>query len=398
MKILYVTPSYLGAEDVIMNITENYTGLPPFVKALQGLREKGHQIDFVIVDTKDKKDLYLKECNENITFLEWESEGFKRLTAPLKLFFKLNSIIKNNNYDFIYGHGSIGALVSIVANYHNIPVGQRLYGAYPILKNIKNKKSTLSIFLRQPLYYMSFKLKKDFLIVTNDGTQGDYVYKKLNKYKQSNFDFYCWTNGVDDLFYNRELDVDENFIFYPGRISPQKQQLKVLNVIKSLKDKGCNIKFYFAGQKDKGYAEEVEKSIKDNGLEENVVYLGTMKREELAYLYKNSIATLLLYDISSRGNTALEALKCGSVIITYNNNGLNEFILNGENGFLVDNEEEIPNIIINLFNNKERLYAMRKKSKEVADLKLESWDERISKEINLIEKVINKNENKGSCK
>ena len=52
IKILYVTPSFTGAETVILNNGKEYSGLPSFVKILQGLREKGHQVDFVIADRK----------------------------------------------------------------------------------------------------------------------------------------------------------------------------------------------------------------------------------------------------------------------------------------------------------------------------------------------------------
>lgn len=388
MRILYVTPLYSGTENVIRNNSKEYTGLPSFVKIIQELRLNGHHIDFIVLDQQTEVNKQIQKITDDVYYINWKSNNFKKIFSLIK---KMRDLIKDREYDFVYGHGSIGALTSIIANIYKIPTGQRLYGVYPILKNINKGKSAFTLFLGQPLYYLTFKLKKKFLIVTNDGTQGDYVNKKINKSRKEKFQFYFWTNGVDDLHYNDKLNnIDEKFIFYPGRISEQKQQVKVLDVIENLKRQGINIKFYFAGTTDTSYYNEVIEEVHKRDLTDNAIFLGPMNREEMAFLYKNSIATVLLYDISSRGNTALEALRCGSLIITYNNNGLDEFIENEINGFLVNNPIEVSKIIDGILNNTFNLNEMKKRAKETADSILETWDERAKKEVRLIESTVDR--------
>lgn len=388
IKILYVTPSFTGAEKIILNESNEYSGLPPFVKMIQGLRQRGHDIDFIIVDKKEKSKLYLNNKN-NVTFSEWEVKGIGRLFSVIRLIGKIKGKIKENKYDFIYGHGSIGAISTIMARINNVPTGQRLYGAYPLLNKFKQNESKIKIFLKQPLYYLSFKLKKEFLIVTNDGTQGDLINEKINQKQKQNFNFYFWTNGVDLLSYKKPLiDTQENFILYPGRIDSQKQQINALNVIEKLKNNECNIKFYFAGDSTFAYAKKVKEAVIQKGLEEQVVFLGAVSREGMGYLYEKALATLLLYDISNKGNTSLEALKAGSIIITYNNSGLNELIENNISGFLINDEKDAAKVISSLVFNEIDVKSIKNKAKEIANLYLESWDERIKKEINLLEKSI----------
>lgn len=390
MRILYVTPAYTGAKDIILNKSDSFSGLPPFVKMIEGLRAKGYKIDFIIVDRKEKEESYINKSN--IVYSEWNNRGLKRITSIFRAIININRQLKSESYNFVYGHGSIGILANIMARVHKIATGQRLYGAYPLLVNINKGKSKLSLFIKQPLYYLSFKLKKDFLIVTNDGTKGDLVFKTINKNNNAKFPFKFWTNGVDLLEVDESYRVpDDEFILYPGRIDSQKQTLKALEVAEKLKMKKIRIKIYFAGSDEFAYAKKVRDQVKSRQLEDYVCFLGSVSRKGMGYLYKNSIATLLLYDVSNKGNTALEALKTGSILVTYNNTGLNDLIVNNESGFLVRNTSEATEILEKIVNKKVDIDKIKQSAENIANEKLESWEERVHKEINLIEKVVRKN-------
>lgn len=290
MRILYITPLYSGTENIIHKNNEDFTGLPPFVKTIQKLRTAGHKIDFIILGQQMKNNLNEQETEE-IYYIDWNKKNPMNLFILIK---KIRELIKSNEYDFVYGHGSIGVISSIISNIYKVPSGQRLYGVYPILKNIQKNRSKLSLLLVQPLYYLSFKIKKNFLLITNDGTKGDLVNKKINDNHSPNYKFYCWTNGVDELNYTEAMpNIDENFIFYPGRISNQKQQIKGLEVVEELKNRNINIKFYFAGKMDSDYSDLVLQKVNEKELNDQVVFLGAASREEMAFLYKESLATVL---------------------------------------------------------------------------------------------------------
>src|SRR5699024_3175050 len=135
--------------------------------------KKGYQIDFIIVGKKEEKKMYLED--DKILFLSWNVRGINKFLSIIKLSTKIKAKIKKRNYDFVYGHGSIGIIATIISRVYKIPTGQRLYGAYPLLKEFKRNVPKIKMMIKQPLYYFSFKLPKDFLIVTNDGTNGDLI-------------------------------------------------------------------------------------------------------------------------------------------------------------------------------------------------------------------------------
>jgi len=385
MRILYVTPSFQGVSDIILNKSKKYSGLPPFVKVLEGLRNDGHVIDFVLF-TKDELGKYDFLDDKEVTLIEWSPSKIKKNPIILLKTYKIiEEKIRNGNYDFVYSHGTQGSFATIAANRFKVPNGQRLYGVYPLYKEILSEKKKWSILLRKPLYFLSLYLKKSFLLVTNDGTKGGDVYKKLGPRKKK-YKFHCWTNGVDRLPGKCDLSIPDvkNSLFYPGRIDAQKRHLYVLEIIEEIKKNIPDIKVYFGGSDQSQYAKEVKKVIEKKKLQNNAIIMGSLNRNEMGYLFNNSLATLLLYDVSNKGNTSLEALKNGSIIITEKNTGLDEFISEEKTGYFIKDANDIVTILKRIKNNPDKHQKMKEKVIMMSNEKLNDWDTRVGKELALI--------------
>jgi len=355
------------------------------VKVLEGLRNDGHIIDFILF-TNDElgKEDFLDE--KEVTVIEWSSSKMKKNPLMLLQIYKIvEKKIRDGNYDFVYGHGTQGALATIASNRLKVPNGQRLYGVYPLYKEILSGRNKWSTLLKKPLYFLSLYLKKSFLLVTNDGTKGDDVYKKLGPRKKK-YKFYCWTNGVDELPVKCDMSVPdvENSLFYPGRIDSQKRQLYVLDIIEKIKRDIPDIKVYFGGSDQFQYANEVKKEIEEKKLQSNAIILGNLNRDEMGYFFRNSLATLLLYDVSNKGNTSLEALKSGSIIITEKNTGLDEFICEEKTGYFIEDADDIINIFKKIKGNSDKHQKMKKKIIMMSNEKINDWDTRVEKELGLI--------------
>jgi hypothetical protein len=101
------------------------------------------------------------------------------------LYNSISHVLKKERYDFVYGHGSIGSIANLIANKNRIPCAIRLYGTF--LANKIYSQSKISIFLHHPLEYLCFIIPKQFLLITNDGTRGDEVYKHLVPSNKSYF-------------------------------------------------------------------------------------------------------------------------------------------------------------------------------------------------------------------
>lgn len=70
----------------------------------------------------------------------------------------------------------MGGITSLIGKWVKIPDFRRIYGTF-LINEITDSK--LSIFAKHPLEYLTFSTKGKGLLVTNDGTKGDLVFKKL---------------------------------------------------------------------------------------------------------------------------------------------------------------------------------------------------------------------------
>ena len=129
-----------------------------------------------------------------------------------------------------------------------------------------------------------------------------------------------------------------------GRISQEKGQFVAIQALKSLKDKGYNIRWYFIGEGSD--LEHCKNEVERLRLSENVSFLGT-KTNPYAYMQDCDI-----YMQPSRHEgfciTLAEALCFGNPIVTTDFTGAREQLKGRENGFVVGmSAEEIADGIEN---------------------------------------------------
>ncbi|PNT91549.1 glycosyltransferase family 4 protein [Clostridium thermosuccinogenes] len=402
MKILYITPPLYGFWECLFEGATEINGLPSFNKPLRKLIESGHKVDFVLlhnIRNLPKFNIKASWLNEQQikACLYYENKLYLRIPNILKNRRVVRDIIQRGGYDFVYGHGSATEIFRTVAQKQQVPFGQRLYGTFMWDSISKNGyiKTVMSHFIE----YLSFKTKKSFLLVTNDGSRGDLVYEKINK-KTAPYDFYYWVNGVNYLPEPTEEELhsfkaslaSSPFIFYVARFDEWKRQERAVRILKALKDKNVDIHLYLAGPPEKNnpyYFNYVMKLISDLNLEDSVTYMGNINSDTINKMCKLSVASLSLYDVCNLTNVFHEMLAAGAVVIVKNDGVVNDFIRSGENGFLVNDEDEAVTIIERLITEKELGPMIRKNAIATSKSKMKTWDERINDEIDLIKRYVN---------
>lgn len=401
MKILYVTSLWSGFRDILFEGAKNAKGMPAFINPLKRLVELGHEVDIVVTDSdisnRDLNILVHWLDKSRISLVDWNSKGgVNKCLSMVRVCCVINHKLRSNKYDFVYGHGSIGALANIVAKYHCVPSGIRLYGSFLITEI--NKFSKMQIAIRHPLEYLVFKLPKDFLLITNDGSKGDEVYNYLTN-QQSKYKFYFMLNGVDLPIQvpNQEnisiKQVKSPFILYPARIARWKRQHLALEILKSLHDNGFPINLYFAGHiTDLNYWNQIKERIVDYGLESFVTYLGTVDRSVLFNMYKKAMVVMSLYEVSNMGNVVIEALQSGAIVMSLNDGSLQAVIVNGQNGILIDNPHDAVNEIKHLINDNYNINAIRERAEYSASELFKDWTTRAEEEIQLIQDAVSRHE------
>ena len=81
-----------------------------------------------------------------------------------------------------------------------------------------------------------------------------------------------------------------------------------------------------------------------------VRYFGVVSGTRLSYLYNEATVFILPSLVEGFGLTALEAMACGSVVVSTDNEGVREFIKNGINGIIVKefDPEKIVSTVIDI--------------------------------------------------
>ena len=126
-------------------------------------------------------------------------------------------------------------------------------------------------------------------------------------------------------------------IIVPGRIKHQKGIKDCIYLIRALLNKKIVVKLSIIGKiQDEDYYNEIIRMINKTEVCENIEFLPMVSQSELVSLYQVSdICFFPSYFKSGLSRVPLEAMACGSLVVTYGNEGSNEIILDQETGFIV---------------------------------------------------------------
>ncbi len=406
MKILYVSGLAIPIRDILRGKKEDeITHLAQFFHVWHKLVQRGHEVDFVVASNFNEKpniqvDWFREEniyANVYDPYLElpWYRKIFRRIKRFLKLMYYTNKAISENQYDFVYGLAYYEGLAgNIVANMRGVPCGMRSMGT--MLNEDFKKHGPIGTALRKPIEFLTFKLNKEFFIMTDDGTKGDLVYEQW-KPNLKKYDFYFWKTGIDltpieELESNISVPEDD-YLFFAARFDNWKRHDRVLKILHNLHLRGKQIHLYFAGNiTSENYYAAVLDLVKEYGLDDYVHFLGAIKQNDLKVYAYNAVANLFMYDVSNLGNVFFESFSVGSVVIGINDGSLNDYIINEENGFIVDDEEEASVIVEKLLQDKDMTERIRANAIKCAEEKFLSIDTRFDMEVDLIEKMIEINQ------
>jgi glycosyltransferase involved in cell wall biosynthesis len=396
-RILYVSGLWSGLADVLY---EHSTprGMPGFIRPLKALIERGHAVELLVLNQLPR------ELSIGVDWLRPEqltvvNPGLRWLGmygAAIGFYGCVQARLQRHEYDFVYGQGTMGALGVLAANRRGLPCAQRLYGISYFRREFTAgglpRLRRLGVFLRHPLHYMAFSLPKAFLLVTNDGTQADLVYRQIGN---SETPLLFWLNGVDiEPAGEQPAQTDEGdgkaVLLYPGRIDRFKRQHLAIEMMARLVEADeTGLKLVFAGHDYDGeYRQELDSRIAEQGLGEIVEFIGPITRERLQELYQSCLAVLSFYDVSNLGNVAIEALASGAALISLADGSLSGIVRHGESALLVDDMAGAANAALQLMSDATLREHIRRGAKTAAEEHFVSWDARVKREVAQIEQVI----------
>jgi glycosyltransferase involved in cell wall biosynthesis len=401
MKILYVGGMSGPLKDILKGKKENeITHAAQFFHPWYKLVKKGHQVDFIVasnfnddfniqVDWFNKENIYAN-IYDPYSEAPWYRRIFRRIKRFAKLIYYTNKAVKENHYDFIYCLTYYEGLAgNIVANFRGIPCGMRSMGT--MLNEDFKKHGVMGTALRKPMEYLMFKLNKNFIIMTNDGTKGDVVYENW-KPKPEKYNFHFLKTGIDMTGVDKlssEIEIPKHdYLFFAARFDNWKRHDRVIKILHILHQKNIKIHLYFAGGiQSQNYSENIHRIISEYGLVDYVHFLGSISQHEVKLLAYHAVANPSMYDVSNLGNVFFEIFSIGSIVLGINDGTLDEYINNNVNGFIVNDEIHASQIVENLMNDKVLSKKIRENAITTAKEKVLSLDDRFDMEVDLIEKA-----------
>jgi glycosyltransferase involved in cell wall biosynthesis len=198
-------------------------------------------------------------------------------------------------------------------------------------------------------------------------------------------------NGIDPAFHHideRESLAQKlaplglkpaNYILYVGTIEPRKNLVRLVEAYQQSRNMlpSPAPKLALAGAKGWQF-QDVFKRVETLGLEKDVVFLGRVPTDTLPALYNGAVAFVYPSLYEGFGLPPLEAMACGTPVITSNSSSLPEVI--GDAGMLVDptDTQALTAALASLLNDTERRADLS--TRGLARARLFSW-ERTAREM-----------------
>jgi len=374
---------------------ETPKGMPAVYNFYQALgSSSAHRFYSIIIN---------KEIEKSINFPNGSVIELKKLSISNQYIFRIFALpyayilgkkhLSKQTCDAIYGMANYSMISSFLGKNFDIFSVSRMFGAFSP-KYIKEKKY-FPIYTRFIFEYLATKYAGNLFISTQDGTQ----HNILVDYAKPKSEFFMMFNGIDREFRDKLLSIKPITVInstqkiklsYIARLSWWKRQDIALNVVEILvKQYKLDIELYFFGNGPD--LDKLKQIVIDKGIEKNIVFLGSLAREEYVERLKTIDISLYMYDFSNLGNGLWETMYAGKLIATKSAGDTGKYLKDGVNALVVDEDdtgEKIAQKIHNILD-KDLSTIINNSQKTISSL-VTTWDERIEKELAMIEERVKK--------
>ncbi len=359
---------------IITNYLKNESGWGSYsLSLIEQLIKNGFDVT-VVCNKKNETFNDIKQIEILPNPLSFKKNYFLALIYVLRILLNIKDA-RNVNlvHCFVEPYAFIAYLVSKILG---VKYFITIHGSYGV-------KTLQNIFYRF-LQITAYKNAQKVICVSN------YTKRRVLEYKNLT-NFIVIPNGVDSDFLKivKDENYKENIIFSLGALKKRKGFDVMIKAIKIINQTIPSVIYYIAGsQADKDYTNYLKKLIKDLGLNNNIFLLGKISDNELKEFYKKSKIFALTpvsdkFNFEGFGLVYLEANAYNLPVIGSYDNGGEEAIKDGYNGFLVEanNSEDTAEKIIKLLGD-QKLYEEMSQNAMNWSQKM-SWDNIIKKYLEI---------------
>ena len=345
MNVCFVTPEYFPISG----------GTGAYVYYLShSLQKLGHNVHVVARDKQDSERTvngiqvhYITGVGNALTRY-WK---FARSASK-----KIKELNKQNGLDIIHANLPLvpsfaipkDSAKAIVCAVHSTWKGEALVTKRDNPKELNpNEKAMLRFNVVLRFYEKKLMKKADALIAVSKYT----VNELTELYSINEKKIHVIYNGVDvDRFKSRPnraemrrefgLEEDKKVVLFVGRLYHRKGLEILLRSIPPVLKEFSNVKFAISGTGFKQKEESLRNLAKELNIENDVTFLGYVPDEKLPLLYSASDIFVLPAIYENFPFAILEAQSTGLPVISTKVGGIPEFLVDNENGFVIDPGDE----------------------------------------------------------
>ena len=314
---------------------------------------------------------YVIVCGEEDKHLPVIRNGTEVREIPIVLFRSLNPFkdlkaliqtvkaIRREKPDVIHCHSAKGGIIGRTAGW--ITGVKTFYTPHAFSYLCTSSKLKRWVFLtiekltRFNTYVLACSESEQQMAITDVGYRQDHAL--------------VWHNAVPDasLEVGKPVDFSAPYACYIGRPCYQKNPLFLLDVIRKVKDKGCNLKFILLGV---GYhspeLEAMKAKMKALGLEDTIKLEPWINHADCQEFVRKSLFYISTALYEGLPLAVIEAMANGKAVIASDVVGNKDCVRDSENGFLLPlDADAFAERIIQLVNDNELRMAMEKNSRDL---------------------------------
>ena len=199
---------------------------------------------------------------------------------------------------------------------------------------VSERNTSQQYSLKEKIRFFLFKKEADW-VVPNSNTQKRFI---VSHYPSMIKKIRVITNYVDTGYFSPATETDQDNktlrMICVGRLVPQKNVLRFIDVVTKLKWNGIQLKIDWFGRTDGDYAEQCIEKIKEEDLSDVIEFRGVTHDIRDEYRKADVFCMPSLWE--GFPNVLCEAMSCGLPVLCSKVCDNAEIVKDGENGFLFD--------------------------------------------------------------
>lgn len=312
----------------------------------RGLEDRGHEIVVLAPDTPNRPSLRRKV--HYLPAMEFKHyPGYRVVFSPGDML----EFLRKEKVDLIHSHGiaSMGILSLTAAKALKVPHVLTFHTmANEAIKHYSPMPLRDDLMVELVWLYLRNLLKRPEVVIApsapiRDELVANGVKMKACEVVPTGVDCSRFTpENYDKAFLERYGLLGKRVLLHVGRLSKEKQLDIVLNAVAKLAPRIPDLRLLVVG---KGPAEDEYRALaKRLRVDDRVTFAGFLSDADLAKAYASAEALVISSTFETQGLVVLEALASGTPVVGMRCRAIPEFVKEGKNGCLFD-EDSCPEAI-----------------------------------------------------